>query len=144
MLSWLANRMVSRSMARTRAGDIGPTLRMESDDVRLRFPGSNSWSGEFVGKDAVERWLRRLVAVGIQTFPDEVMLKGFPWKQTLCVRGHDHLRTPTGEVVYENRFVIWGRMSWGKLVDYEVYEDTEKATALDDYLAANEPSALPA
>ena len=140
MLSWLAKQMLSRTMARTRAGDIEPTLRMEAEDVRLRFPGNNSWGGEFVGKQQVERWLRRFAAVGIQIYPDEVVLKGFPWRMTLCVRGHDFVRSAAGELVYENRYVIWGRMSWGKLKDYEVYEDTEKAAALDDYLRANEPS----
>ena len=80
--------------------------------------------------------------MGIQTFPDEVVVKGFPWNTTVCVRGHDHLESPAGETVYENRFVIWGRMSWGMLKDYEVYEDTEKATALDGYLAANDPALL--
>jgi hypothetical protein len=27
-------------------------------------------------------------------------------------------------------------MSWGLLREYEVYEDTEKSTALDEYLAS--------
>jgi hypothetical protein len=31
--------------------------------------------------------------------------------------------------------VIWGRLAWGRLKEYEVYEDTQKAKALDDYLA---------
>jgi len=142
MFSWLAKQLLSRTMAHTRAGDIGPTLRMEAEDVRFRFPGQNSWAGEMRGKDEVERWLQRFARVGIQIYPDEVVVKGFPWKMTLCVRGHDYLRSPSGELVYENRYVIWGRMAWGKLKDYEVYEDTEKAKALDDYLAANEPSLL--
>jgi hypothetical protein len=46
--------------------------------------------------------------------------------------------------VYENRFVIWGRLRWGRLSDYEVYEDTQKARALDAYLEANEPALLAA
>ena len=57
MLSWLAKLIISRVMARTRAGDIGPTLQMDADDVVLRVPGDNSWSGEFRGKQEVERWL---------------------------------------------------------------------------------------
>jgi ketosteroid isomerase-like protein len=129
-------------MGRTRAGDIGPTLRFDADDVRLRFPGDNSWSGEYVGKAEVERWLRRLARVGIQTYPDEVVVKGFPWKTTICVRGHDYLSSPSGETVYENRFVIWGRMAWGKLKEYEVYEDTIKPRAVDEYIAANEPALI--
>ena len=28
--------------------------------------------------------------------------------------------------MYENRYVIWGRIAWGKMREYEVYEDTEE------------------
>jgi hypothetical protein len=72
------------------------------------------------------------------------VLHGFPWRQTVCIRGHDYMRSPAGETVYENRFVIWGRLEWGRLKDYEVYEDTEKAKRLDLYLAEHEPSLTPA
>lgn len=136
MLSWLAKRMIARNMAKTREGDIGPTLRMDAEDIRFRFPGDSSWATELEGKEELERWLRRFVDVGIQIYPDEVILKGFPWKQTICVRGHDHLDSAEGERVYENRYVIWGRISWGLLREYEVYEDTQKAKALDEHLAS--------
>jgi ketosteroid isomerase-like protein len=136
MLSWLAKRMIARNMAKIREGDPGPTLRMDAEDVRFRFPGDSSWAGEFNGKAELEPWLRRFAEVGIQIYPNEVILKGFPWKQTICVRGTDHLDSPAGERVYENRYVIWGRISWGKLREYEVYEDTQKAKGLDGYLAS--------
>lgn len=32
--------------------------------------------------------------------------------------------------------MIWGRISWGLLRDYEVYEDTQKSKVLDRYLAS--------
>lgn len=136
MLSWLAKKTIARNMARASAGDLGPTLRMDAEDVRFRFPGDSSWAGEFNGKAELEPWLRRFADVGIEIAPDEVVLKGFPWKQTICIRGRDHLDSPTGERVYENRYVIWGRIAWGKLRDYEVYEDTQRAKALDGYLAS--------
>ena len=142
MLSRLAKWVLSYNMARLRAGDPRPTLRMDADDVRFRFPGDSSWSGDFVGKRELEPWLRRFVQTGLQIFPDEVVVKGFPWNTTVCVRGHDYLRSPDGELVYENRYVIWGRMAWGLLKDYEVYEDTQKAKALDEYLAPAEQPAL--
>jgi hypothetical protein len=135
MLSWLARKVIARNMARASAGDIGPSLRMDARDIRFRFPGDSSWGAELQGKDQLEPWLRRFADVGIQIRPDEVVLKGFPWRQTICIRGTDHLDTPAGERVYENRYVIWGRLSWGLLRDYEVYEDTQKSKALDDYLA---------
>lgn len=134
MLSWLGKKMISRNMAKAREGDIGPTLRMDAEDVRFRFPGNSSWATELEGKEELERWLRRFADAGLQIYPDEVILKGFPWNQTICVRGYDYLDTPEGRRVYENRYVIWGRIAWGKLREYEVYEDTQKTEALDEYL----------
>ena len=136
MLSWLAKRLLSRDMARLRDGDYRPLLRMDADDVRFRFPGDSSWATELEGKDELEKWLQRFVDSGVQIYPDEVIVKGPPWRQTLCVRGTDHLDSPEGERVYANRYVIWGRLAWGKLREYEVYEDTQAAKALDSYLVA--------
>ena len=139
MLSWLASKLISFVMARNRAGDVRATLMLDAPDVTLTFPGRNSWSGTFTGKAEVERWLKRLAAVGLQTYPDEVVATGWPWKTTICIRGHDHLDAPDGTRVYENRFVIWGHLAWGRLKDYEVYEDTHKAHDLDDWLQENRP-----
>ncbi len=138
VLSWFAKQLLTRVMARTRAGDIRPTLALDHADVRFTFPGDSSWSGTFNGKESVRRWLQRLTQVGLKTFPEEVVAVGFPWNTTICIRGHDHLRSPEGETVYENRFVIWAKLKWGRVRDYEVYEDTQKAKALDEWLGVNE------
>jgi ketosteroid isomerase-like protein len=135
MLSWLAKKLIAHNMEQASAGDIGPTLRMDAEDVRFRFPGDSSWATDLRGKDELEAWLQRFADVGLQISPDEVVLKGFPWRQTICIRGTDHLDAPDGERVYENRYVIWGHLRWGLLRDYEVYEDTQKSKALDEYLA---------
>jgi ketosteroid isomerase-like protein len=135
MLSWLAKKMIARNMERASAGDIGPTLKMDAANVKFRFPGDSSWATELEGREKLKPWLQRFADVGIQIHPDEVVLKGFPWKQTICVRGTDHLDSADGERVYENRYVIWGRISWGLLREYEVYEDTQKSRKLDEYLA---------
>lgn len=78
MLSWLAKRMIARNMAQASAGDIGPTLKMDAEEVRFRFPGDSSWGGEFNGKAELEPWLRRFAETGLQISPDEVVLQGFP------------------------------------------------------------------
>jgi hypothetical protein len=135
MLSWLAKKMLARDMARLRAGDYRPQLSRVAEDVRFRFPGSSSWATELQGKEDLERWLQRFVRVGLQIFPNEVVVRGVPWNMTLVVRGPIYLKSPAGETVWENRYVIWGRMSWGLLREYEVCEDTEKSTALDESLA---------
>ena len=138
MQSWLGKRLISWVMSHTRRGDIRPTLMLDGEDLTFTFPGDNSWSGTFQGKAAHRRWLERFAGCGIQIFPDEVVAAGFPWNSTVCIRGHDYLRSPEGEMVYENRYVIWARLRWGRTRELEVYEDTQKAKALDEWLADNE------
>jgi ketosteroid isomerase-like protein len=141
MISWLAKRLISHNMRRLSVGDAGPTLRLDAPDVQMHFPGQSSWATHLRGKDEHARWLGRFVKAGIQIVPDEVVVKGFPWRQTVCVRGHDHLHSD-GEVVYENRYVIWGRLAWGRLREYEVYEDTEKTARFDAWLRERRHPAL--
>jgi ketosteroid isomerase-like protein len=143
MLSWLTRRLVSYVMASTREGDIRPTLRLDAPDMGFTFPGRNSWSGTFHGRDAHRQWLERLVEVGVKTDVDEVVAGGLPWRMTACVRGRSWRDTPDGQRIYDNRFVMWLKLRWGRLAEYEVYEDTEKAQALDEYLEAHEPALMP-
>ncbi|HEV3284572.1 MAG TPA: nuclear transport factor 2 family protein [Solirubrobacteraceae bacterium] len=140
MFSWLAKAIITRNMARLREGDYRPLLRLDAKNIRFRFPGDSSWATELEGRDELERWLQRFVAAGLKIYPDEVIAQGPPWSMTICVRGTDHLDTDDGRV-YENRYVIWGRMAWGLLREYEVYEDTQASKALDEYLVRREAAA---
>ena len=138
MLSWLAGKLIARNMKAIRDGDTGPTVAMYADDVKFAFPGKSSFAPGASDKAELEQWLNRFTEIGLQIYPDEVVLKGFPWHQTVCVRGHIHLDDPGEGRVYENRYVIWGHMAWGRMREYEVYEDTEETTRLDEYLARRE------
>lgn len=142
MFSWLAKAILTRNMARLREGDYRPLLRLDAKDIRFRFPGDSSWAVEIETREELERWLQRFVASGLKIYPDEVIAQGPPWNVTLCVRGTDHLDTEDGRV-YENRYVIWGRMAWGLLREYEVYEDTQASKRLDEYLLAREAGDSP-
>lgn len=139
MLSWLGMRFVSYMLGRLSAGDLRALLRFDAPDVEMTFPGDSSFAGVVRGRDAHERWLRRFVALGIQISADEVVLGGFPWNQTLCVRGTDSMWSG-GELVYTNRYVIWGHLKWGRIKRYEVYEDTQQTAKFDAWLAANKPA----
>ncbi|MBA3864778.1 MAG: hypothetical protein H0X42_00255 [Solirubrobacterales bacterium] len=134
MLSWLAGKMIARNMSSMREGDVGPTLAMDAEDIRFSFPGESSFAPGASNKRELREWLQRFASLDLQIYPEEVVLKGFPWRQTICVRGYIHLDDPEDGRVYDNRYVIWGRIAWGKLREYEVYEDTEKSRQLDEYL----------
>jgi ketosteroid isomerase-like protein len=138
MQSWLGKKLIRYTMGQLNAGNIKPTLRMEARDVELTFPGESSFSGVIKGKKEVRAWLERFVLLGIQIFAEEVVVKGWPWRTTICVRGTDHCDGPDGERVYENRYVIWGQLRWGKLKRYEVYEDTVAPVEFDRWLERNE------
>ena len=135
MLSWLAGKMIARNMKSMRAGDVGPALALDAEDVKFTFPGDSSFAPGAKDKREHEQWLNRFADIGLQIYPDQVVLKGFPWRQTICVRGHIHLDDYMEGRVYDNRYVLWGRIAWGKLREYEVYEDTEETRRLDEYLA---------
>ena len=111
------------------------TLAMDAEDVRFTFPGDSSFAPGAGSKRELAEWLERFAEIGLQIYPDEVVLKGFPWRQTICIRGQIHLDDPDDGRVYANRYVIWGHISWGKLREYEVYGDTEETRRLDQWLA---------
>lgn len=134
MQSWLAGKLFGFVIARLRAGDPRPALLLDHPDVTMTFPGDSSWAGTIRGRAEHRRWLQRFCRAGLQIHPDEVVLTGFPWRQTACLRGTDHALGPDGERVYENRIVLWCHLRWGRLVEYEVYEDTERTAAYDDWL----------
>jgi len=141
VFSWLAKRMLDQAYTRLNAGDPRLLLALDADDVHFRFPGESSWSGDIRGKDQVERWLRRMISTGLQHKPEQVVVQGPPWNMTICLRSTDHLDDDAGRRVYSNRYVIWGRMAWGRLREYEVYEDTQKLPAFDEYVAGREGAA---
>jgi ketosteroid isomerase-like protein len=134
VFSWLAKAMVTRNLARLREGDYAPAVKMDAKDIRFRFPGDSSWAAEIDNRDDHGRWLQRFVDTGLKLDADEIIAQGPPWKMTICVRGTSHLDDDDGRV-YENRYVMWGRIAWGRLREYEVYEDTQATKALDEYLS---------
>lgn len=143
--SWLARKFLARTMRALNRGDIGPTLMMERPDVRFRFPGRSSWAIEATNRDQVADWLTRMVGIGLQhdADPEGIVVGGPPWRMTLALRSGDFALDSQGKRVYENRYVIWATLKWGRIAEYEVYEDTERVTAFDAYLASAGASPSP-
>lgn len=94
------------------------------------------------GKEAIGDWLRRFHKAALKIEEHEIVVGGFPWDTTVCIRITDHSTDSGGRIVYENRAVLFGKVRWGKIVFYEVYKDTEKVKALDEYLEKLEVRAI--
>lgn len=139
MYRWLVRRMVRRMAARSRAGDMGPTLALWAEGGHFVFPGRHSWAADYHNKQDLAAWYERFARVGLQIEPEEVLVAGAPWRTTVCIHFTDHLTAPSGEVVYENTGVLFAKMSWGKISYGTVYEDTQKVADFDEYLAVHEP-----
>ena len=135
MFSWLAKLILSRNMARLREGDYRPLLRATLRTSDSASPGDSSFAADLVGKDALEEWLKRFVDVGLQIYPDEVILQGPPGGQRSACVARSSLDND-GRRVYNHRYVLWGHMRWGLVTDYEVYEDTQEAKRFDEHLTA--------
>ena len=127
-----------RNLERLSTADYQSMLRSSSEDVRLRFPGDHAWAVELHGTSELERWLQSFVAIGLHVVVEEAIATGPPWRRTIAVRGTTDLKTPAGDTVHANRYVIWVRAAWGQCTEYEIYEDTQRTAALDEYLAAHE------
>lgn len=142
MYRYLLKLMIRRALGHHQDGDVDALLKFYGKEARFVFPGKNSWAGEFRGKEAIGDWLRRFHKAGLKIEAHDIVVGGFPWDTTVCIRITDHATDSGGRIVYENRAVLFGKVRWGKIVFYEVYEDTEKVKALDEYLAKHEVSAI--
>ncbi len=141
MYGWIVAWMIRRSVRRLNDGDIGPLLSGYADDVHFVFPGESSFAADIHAKSEIEPWLRRFVEVGLRLELEEIVVAGwFPWSLTVIVKLTDRALGPEGDTVYENKGVIFGKIAWGKIKSYELFLDTQKVAAFDDYLAAQSSS----
>lgn len=140
LYAWAVRYMLRASLRRLRSGDIRPLFSTYADNVRFVFPGRSSWTADLRGRDEVVRWVQRFIRVGLQLDPHEILVMGPPWDTTICLRFTDQCTAADGNVVYTNCGTIFGKIVWGKLTSYVVYEDTQKVAEFDEYLASHEPT----
>ena len=127
-------RMIRRNAGKLAAGDWRPLLAGYADDAVLVFPGTSTWAGRYQGKPVIEEFLRRFVDAGLTGEVQEILVNGPPWRTAVCVLFTDRAVDHVGDVVYENRAVLFARIVWGKIVYQEDFEDTQRAEEFDRYL----------
>jgi ketosteroid isomerase-like protein len=123
----------ARDVKRLNAGDYSSLLAAYGDGFVLHFnEGAHRWSGDWVGKTGMERFLQNFTAARIQGTIRQVAISGPPWALTMWARFDDHADAPDGTRIYENHAVLVLRTRWGKIVEQsDFYVDTAPIIALD-------------
>jgi ketosteroid isomerase-like protein len=137
MYKWAVRRQIRRNIDALERGEVEPLLRGYAEDAVLVFPGESSWGGEYRGKAAIERFLRRFVTAGLSGTAEDVLVNGPPWRTRIAVVFSDRARDD-GHEVYSNRAVLYAVARWGKITRQEDFEDTHKVERFDRWLAARE------
>ncbi len=143
MYKALTRLLVRRSIASLNAGDPEPLMRLADPDVEFAFPGDNSWSTMFrpvhqgrdphpthLGVAEARAFAERYVAEGLQFRVEDILVNGPPWRMRVAIRAHDFLPGSGGDR-YNNRAIDFLELRWGKVVRWEVYEDTERTARWD-------------
>lgn len=122
-----------RDLKRLNEGDYEPLLAGYADDAVLHFnDGPHRWAGDFVGKEAIGRFLQDFTNAGLQGELKGLWLSGPPWSMTMVARFDDEAKGPDGERIYANRTVLVLKTRFGKIVKHEdFYEDTGRILELD-------------
>lgn len=127
-----------RDVARLNAGDPSALASAYAPDAVLRFHvGEHRFSGDWVGRAEIERFLRIFTAAGLQGEVKAMAMSGPPWALTVWARFDDHAEAPDGSRVYANRTALVLRTRWGKIIEHEdFYADTAPIAELERLLAA--------
>ena len=123
----------SGDVAKLNAGDHGALLDAYAEDFVLHFnEGPHRWSGDWLGKAGMDRFLQNFTAAGIQGEIRQVATSGPLWAMTLWARFDDHADAPDGTRIYENTTVLVLRTRWGKIVDQQdFFVDTARLVDFD-------------
>jgi ketosteroid isomerase-like protein len=140
---------VRRGIQKLNDGDAEFILGLATTDLELAFPGDNTWAAMYRpveksrerhvshrGIEEVRAFAQRFVAAGFQYRIDDILVNGPPWKTRVAMRAVDWVVGPDDADAYNNRMVSFLELRWGKLVSWEVYEDTRRVTAWDEALAS--------
>ena len=126
MRRWLMLKVFAWMTAKFAEGDCDLVLKLMDADVRFVFPGTSSFAANLNGKAAIERWLRRFVAMHPRYEILDVIVSGPPWNTRLGVRMRDRIGDD-----YSNEGMHYMVMRWGKVCYDRVFIDTEAVSAFE-------------
>ncbi len=150
-------RLIRRTIQALNEGRYASILAVFAPDAEFTFPGDNTWSRQHRppqpgraafpthrGRAEIEAFFRNYVGHHIQMEVEDLLVNGPPWNTRAAIRVHLWIPGPDGDDLYANRTVLMVHIAWGKIRSEEVYEDTERVSALDARQAALAAQETPA
>lgn len=135
--------VVRHTFRRMNDGDPTFALRLAAPDAVIAFPGDNTWSTMFRrveggrrqhathrGFDECRAFAERFCAAGIQFDLEDILVNGPPWNTRVAIRANDFIRSEDG-YDYTNRVVAFLTIRWGRICEWEDYEDTVRLAEWD-------------
>jgi ketosteroid isomerase-like protein len=126
MRRWIILKTFAFMTAKFADGDCDLVLKLMAGDVRFIFPGTSSFAADITGREGIERWLRRFVAMHPYYEILDVLVSGPPWNMRVAVRMRDRIGDD-----YSNDGMHYLRMRWGKVFYDRVFIDTEAVSAFE-------------
>jgi ketosteroid isomerase-like protein len=135
--------LIRHGIARMNDGDPEFMLKLGHPEAELIFPGDNSWSTMFRpvekgrkafvthrGLEECRAFADRFIAEALRYTIEDILVNGPPWNTRVAVRAVDSKPGEHGDE-YNNRFISFLEITWGRLRRWEVYEDTERSADWD-------------
>ena len=138
MYKFIVKRIVRRTFAGLSKGDYESVVKQFRPQSRFMFAGEHALGGERRGQEAVREWFQEMQRrfPGIQIVPREVVVNGWPWNTLIATHLVISAPRPGGRE-YRNEGMQLLRLSWGRVVEDLIFEDT---LALDAELRRSEHS----
>jgi ketosteroid isomerase-like protein len=138
VFNMIARRLYRRAWQAMNAHDYDAILKLLAPEFRMTFMGDTSLGGTRTTKAAMAAWFERL----FRLLPDaqfelrQVAVDGPPWNTRIAGLLTIRATTPVGEP-YENVFVQFVRLRFGRILWYEIHEDSLRFWRLCQRLAAD-------
>jgi ketosteroid isomerase-like protein len=125
MYKLIVRRIVRRTFARLSKGEYEQIVKQFRPQSRFMFAGEHALGGERWGQDAVREWFADMQRrfPGIQIVPREIVVNGWPWNTVIATHLMISAPRPGGRE-YRNEGMQLLRLSWGRVAEDLIFEDT--------------------
>src|SRR5579862_8669588 len=121
----MVKRIVRDGFQKLSQGDSTAILSKFAPDAHFVFAGDHALAADFHDLEKIRQWFARLLVLfpGIQFEVREITVSGMPWDTLVATQLAIHANLRDGSS-YQNYALQVVRLSWGRILEDYVYEDT--------------------